>query len=447
MKKFLVVLIVGLLLFLGACDSGHEESSNATTLLWTGFPSFDSKKDYPLDSSSNALNYTVDSKEDVRQSVAVMLEEMAFLEPTANEDYPVYFNEAYPIQRDELDFMITNRIFDDPIHLGVLNAIAYLKIISSLLDSSDSFTEDQWIIRESLSQEGYVEDTIYRIIVNEDTIDYAYYELGNDTWIIGVYASVSNIEGHMTIDLSLIAYFLYEDRWDSALRTTYVENEGVTTWQVWMDDSGDFTGLNYIDYSFVDDAVMHLTIDNSEEGVNRKKVRTYDPESGMYYQILRKNDVEDFLYLIQYNENNQYVYKLDRDNDELEFDFNLMLMEGWDQILKDGYSNVLSLEDKKITLPYGVHVDVNDRFGIYIDGYLSSSDLSDNFNLKGTSLVPPITYSESLVIEENVRMSSLTLINSFYEEEYLNVENHLALIMEPLNVDVFFRIASEFISE
>ncbi|GEM_PF-5004161 len=404
----------------------------------------DPDAEYVLDDTPNPLNETIQTREEVLVIVNEILDAMEILNPVPSSD-PL-FTEELPIVRSELDFINNERIFDDHFSFGALSAQGYLRVIRDELNPFDPFAEDQWVIREALMIDNsvYTKKT-FRIYVNEDEVQYQYYYIDGYDRVVAADAWISIKDGVLELSFSSIAYYYEEGHFEHGIRSYYKQDDIEYTWQVFQHE-GAFVGLNYIERNFAEDSYLHRKIDNSIEGVDRDQVRYYNPETDLYYNMLYKNDVESFLYLIQYNEQNQYIFTVDREGDgDFEFDFNLMLMDGWDTIDKEDYTYVLYDNDTAISLPDRMWVKVYEGFGLFLNGLTDQTELDGFFELDGSGLTSPITYAQLLELEDQIRQEAAVSIDDFHNTEYANIQDHFDVIFDVFDINVFYSMSQAFV--
>lgn len=448
MKKISLILFMFLSIFLTSCETNDSSNIDDSNLIEKQILPFDPNNQYIVDSTPNPLNLEVDSEDELMLVINPLMEKMeSYIYNYTGEEK--YFSESYPIVKSELDFTIGKRIFDPYLNMTVFRAFGYLKIIKENILPLDDFKEDVWQETTSIQPDNtQVTDSMFKIFANDDEVYYSYYEKDNYDRIVGMEVWISNANDTLEVSFEK-NYFYYHTRiWNYTVQSYYKENDISYEWVI-TNSEEEFVGLHYRENNYQKDSFIELDIEQREDGTESNYVRYYNPETHLYFvKVYDENDEEDYTYLAKYNASHQTIFTLERRYEDLfNFEFNLMSMDGWDVIDKVGYTHTLYYNDEEIKLPSGINIEVSELYGINLYGSMGRNDTVEKFSLENSGLTPPIAYEDLTDLEDQIRAESITMINDFHTDEFENIEDRFNLINKQLDINVFYKMAQDYVKE
>lgn len=448
MKKITILLFILCGIILTSCETHESSNIDEPDPIDQQNILFDPNETYTLDNTPNPLNLEIDTTDELMLVVDQLLDKLKMFEIDDAPNEP-YFIEEYPLIRSDLDFMNTKRVFDQPYNYNGLNVFHTLGDMKNKIVDQSNFEEDVWQVNNSLQQDNtpLIAD-VFKIFVNDQEVYFSYYKKIENERIIGKSIWISNADDILEYSIAENIYDYGIGIWHQSFQSYYKENDINYTWIV-DNDGEEFNRLDYIEFNYLDDSMLHLKIDHSVESEFRKQVIYYNPVNHIYFNKRYINDEEDYSIIVKYNAFNQTIFEIHKDHlDALVVVFNLMLIDGWDHIDRINFTNRLYDNEQEIVFPDGVDLICSAYTGIYLRSDIQTTDSIEKFNLENSGLTTPIDYEEYLNLEDQIRTESMTMINDFYTDEYIaNIEYHYALIFNQFDINAFYIIAQDYITE
>lgn len=398
-----------------------------------------------IDYTPSEDNLEVDSAEDVLlllQSINDKLDDLLEFSSESNK----LFIEEYPIYRSDLDFDLTVDGPIDSFQIGLVNHYYYLNTILNHFDNN-TFVEDTWI---SIIPTSDATQTMYKLYIDNGEIHYHYYDMDTYHQIRGIEGKVSNTNDVLEYTFNHIVYFADEFHWNYAIHTHYLEDVSYIEDAIYR-NATEINGIYHKEIDYVAGLFYRVSFENTDELTSEKSVKGYSSETGVYYTISHENDLERRLEIDQYNDQSELVYFTTRTNsfdpaiNNLDFDFNLMLIDGWDTIGEKDYIKELYNEGTLIEFDSRTTLDLNEYLGITISGNIWENETAEGFNLPSSGLTLPIDYAQYTELEALVRIEADELYNNVYNNIYSNVDDMYDDIFSTFDEYVFYKLYVDYL--
>lgn len=407
-----------------------------------------------IDHTMSLDNTEIDSKTDVLEVLNNVIPKVEDTVKSKTTEINTGEDIDYPIVRSELDYDMNKRLPYQPIHNTLKSHSFDLRRILDDVNVNESFVEDEWIM---LNPNNSYASAMYKLYINNGELHYYYYCLYNDYHEDQIYAiegTISNEDNLLEYSINNLSYFPESNTFDRAYHSNFKENDSFEE-EILYYDEGEISYSFLLQYNYITDSFSQIELDNTVRDVSSKKLKGYIAESGLRYEISYENDIEEYLFITKFNEEDQYLFNTVRQKSRydttysLAYDFNLLLINGWDTLDKQNSEFLLYSDSTLIDISGNTHVFVSPYGGFRVTGYMEETDSTDDFNLSGTTLLPPITYQELVQLESTIRTDTTELYQDFYTNNLENPAEEISNTRDLFNDNNFYllymnKLDSEF---
>ena len=405
MKKTLIIIALGLILFLVGCNQSKISDDDR------------------LDSFVNVKIDTVSQVDAQLIRFETLLREFLYQEETN------LLTTQYPLVHSELDISNTGKTF----YNNLPDSVSRVYALISNIDIPDGFREGESSeIGNSYNSIGELD-----IQINEDELYITHYEEDSYGRINGTFAYLSLIDDLLYVETSFVSYYPLEDNYAHHVDSVYYEDSYESLMIYYVHD-GNFTGLYRMYQDFVEDTFFGCKIDNSTDRLVYY-VNSYDPETETYSAI-RNIDGEFSNYTIKNYQNNDFVYEI-TGSTNLFIRYNLKYIEEWDTLQLEEDEEVLYFNDTLVVLPNRIEVSIDEDLGVMLSGPIYGDAFESIVNLQTSVLSSPVTYQEYLSSRTDFEISAASLYENFSEDYFDAMSNNSEVVFRHLEEAVFERVA------
>jgi|GEM_PF-3186600 len=337
------------------------------------------------------INEEEDSKINVKLIISFFISELSKI--TESEEI---FDDSLPIMKENLVFYsdYNNLNFFDSSSFALSTVQTELDYFNTVIDQVD-YKEGKQVKLGSGTLE-------MNIAVNEKEIEYQKYSLDSNGRVNASYAYLTVYDEELLLNYRFISYDVEKDDYFFYREAFYHHNNHRFYRFIAPDEDSlnSYKGLVEVYANSKDNSYTLSKIDLSTDD-KILEYRNYDQEENLYYYVRTKNDLVDFNRIEQYNSNNKRLFYMSRDDNETRVEYDLMEIQGWDKIDKDGLNKYLYLGDDKVILSQEFRPTTFSAEGkVYLYSRQITSNIQpDVMNLVGTGLTTQFSYQDMLDAE------------------------------------------------
>jgi len=378
------------------------------------------------------INEEEDSKINVKLIISFFISELSKI--TESEEI---FDDSLPIMKENLVFYsdYNNLNFFDSSSFALSTVQTELDYFNTVIDQVD-YKEGKQVKLGSGTLE-------MNIAVNEKEIEYQKYSLDSNGRVNASYAYLTVYDEELLLNYRFISYDVEKDDYFFYREAFYHHNNHRFYRFIAPDEDSlnSYKGLVEVYANSKDNSYTLSKIDLSTDD-KILEYRNYDQEENLYYYVRTKNDLVDFNRIEQYNSNNKRLFYMSRDDNETRVEYDLMEIQGWDKIDKDGLNKYLYLGDDKVILSQEFRPTTFSAEGkVYLYSRQITSNIQpDVMNLVGTGLTTQFSYQDMLDAE-NYSLQQANIIFGDMDLTMSKCHDIFNTILDYFDESTFTRIA------
>lgn len=431
MKKGLFILMAMLLCVLMACQKKDDQLIVET---------FDVKKTYQIDQSESQENVSIDDKSDVSLFMSAVLEK---IENDHVLDYMI--NEYdYPINKAEIDTIgsnVTNRDF----HIDYLMHEVYNIVENTLssINQIDAFQEGVYMVENTHDEHhNVIKDKIYKTYINDQ---YLYIErYSHDLYMTCDILKITFENDQLSYEWYSADYSEVTYTWEHVKHTSFIEGEAINYISISFEDEAvkTYTVLKYNmvqqDYIYISNEINVATNSSHDQYIEYE-----DLDRQILYSISFKNNEAAYIKYSQYDALGQYVYWISQ-GEHIKFEYNLMMMDGWDQIDIVDEIPQLFYQNQMLTLPENVSLKMRSYDRICLIGETIEGHEKEIVDLLSSHLVSPISYDEFSVKNEQIIHDGKAMLDEQVQIYDSEITSTYTMYLVVFDFDAFYALVADW---
>lgn len=431
MKKILLTVICMFFsMMLSACTDQQQTQLDIEM--------FDDEKTYQIDESESEENLIIHDQSEVVDYMTQITEEIEREYLTSNSTEFVEFplnkeditTQAYG--RSTLNFLMESMIYT--VNTLLENTVLDIK-------EEDDFYEGTYTIKMGLDEHfNPIKDTVYKAYINEGFVYIERYS--HDLSMTLDILKINFKNDQLSFEWYVASYSEATYMWHHVHHVSFVEGQTLTYTSTSFEDEkiSSYSKLQYnmenLDYIYIRD---ERNVSSNE--VQNQFIEYHDIDQNITFSVLFKNDEVDHLDYSQYNADGKYLYYVSQ-GITLEFEYNLLMMDGWDKIDMVDDSLTLFYQNQAIHLPEGVTVNINKFRGFFLEGEIDV-DQEEIFNLESCDLESPISYAEMLVKNQQIIIDAKTIFNEHNQYENKDIFTWSETYLNEFDLETFYALVAD----